>query len=143
RGTCLRRNYGSIIVRDDEIISTGYSGAPRGRMNCSDIGTCKREELNIPRGTQYEKCRSVHSELNAIISASRSDMLGSTLYLVGRDMKTGDLVKEADSCSMCKRAIINAGIEKIVIRDSHDDFRVVNVRKWIVEDESMTDKTGY
>ncbi len=143
RGTCLRRNYGSIIVKDDEIISTGYSGAPRGRMNCSDIGTCKREELKIPRGTQYEKCRSVHSELNAIISASRRDMMGATLYLVGRDMKTLELVSDADSCSMCKRAIINAGIEKIVIRDTKDDYRVVNVRKWIVEDESMTDKTGY
>jgi dCMP deaminase len=143
RGTCLRRNYGSIIVKDDEIISTGYSGAPRGRVNCCDLGTCKREELNIPRGTQYEKCRSVHSELNAIISASRRDMLGATLYLVGKDMKTRDLVQNADSCSMCKRAIINAGIEKIVIRDTVDEYRVVNVRKWIVEDESMTDKVGY
>ena len=143
RGTCLRRNYGSIIVKDDEIIATGYTGAPRGRKNCCDIGTCKREELNIPRGTQYEKCRSVHAELNCCLSCSRRDMIGSTLYLAGKDMKTGELVKDADSCSMCKRAIINSGIEKVIIRDTQDEYRVINVRKWVIEDESLTDQVGY
>ena len=110
RGTCLRRNYGAIIVKNDEIISTGYVGAPRGRKNCCDMGRCVRTELNIPRGERYEVCRSVHAEANAIISASRHEMLDSTLYLVGKDAKTGELVENASSCSMCKRQIINAGI---------------------------------
>ena len=88
RGTCLRRNYGAIIVKNDEIVSTGYSGAPRGRKNCINLGYCMRESLNIPQGERYELCRSVHAEANAIISASRRDMLGATLYLAGRDMKT-------------------------------------------------------
>ena len=69
RGTCLRRNFGAVIVKNDEVISTGYTGAPRGRCNCSDLGTCIRQQLNIPRGERYEKCRSVHAEANAIISA--------------------------------------------------------------------------
>ena len=84
RSTCLRRMYGAIIVRNDEIISTGYNGAPRGRINCTDAGRCARVEMNIPSGERYELCRSVHAEANAIISASRRDMIGSTLYLVGR-----------------------------------------------------------
>lgn len=87
RGTCLRRNFGAIIVKNDEIIATGYTGAPRGRKNCTDLNFCKREELNIPRGTHYELCRSVHAEANCIISASRKDMIGATLYLVGKNKK--------------------------------------------------------
>lgn len=143
RGTCLRRNFGAIIVKNDEIISTGYSGAPRGRKNCSDLGFCRREQLNVPRGTRYELCRSVHAEANCIISASRRDMIDSTLYLVGMDVKTGELVKDANSCSMCKRLIINAGIEKVVIRDTMDDYRIVNVSEWVENDDSLTDKEGY
>ena len=114
RGTCLRRNYGSIIVKNDEIISTGYTGAPRGRKNCIDLNLCIREKLNVPRGKQYELCRSVHSEANAIISASRRDMIGATLYLVGKDAKTGEYVENANSCSMCKRLIVNSGIKNII-----------------------------
>ena len=86
RGTCLRRNYGAVIVKNDEVVSTGYVGAPRGRQNCSDIGKCIRNELNIPRGERYELCRSVHAEANAIISASRSQMLGADMYLAGKDV---------------------------------------------------------
>ena len=82
RATCLRRVYGAIIVKNDEIISTGYNGAPRGRRNCVDMGFCTREAMQVPRGQRYELCRSVHAEANAIISASRRDMVGSTLYLV-------------------------------------------------------------
>ena len=95
RSTCLRRKYGAIIVRNDEIISTGYNGAPRGRRNCSDIGTCTRETLRIPSGERYELCRSVHAEANAIISASRQDMIGASLYLVGRDAATNELLSDA------------------------------------------------
>lgn len=143
RGTCLRRNYGSIIVKNDEILSTGYVGAPRGRENCIDIGYCMREKLNIPRGERYEMCRSVHSEANAIISASRRDMIGATLYLVGIDESTKSYVENASSCAMCKRMIINAGISAVVIRDSIQDFRVIDVQDWIENDESMTEKMGY
>ncbi|MGL4774459.1 MAG: deoxycytidylate deaminase [Clostridium sp.] len=145
RGTCLRRNYGSIIVKNDEIISTGYTGAPRGRKNCIDLNTCIRDELNVPRGTRYEICRSVHSEANAIISASRRDMLGATLYLVGKDAKTDEYVENANSCSMCKRLIINSGIEKVVIRDTKEKFRVINAEEWVHVDDSlqMQKELGY
>lgn len=143
RGTCLRRNYGAIIVKHDEIISTGYSGAPRGRMNCSDMGYCIRQKLNIPRGQNYEKCRSVHAEANCIISASRRDMIGATLYLVGKDMDTGKYVQDANSCSMCKRLILNAGIERVIIRDSEEKYRAILASKWIEDDDSMSESMGY
>lgn len=143
RGTCLRRNYGAIIVKNDEIISTGYSGAPRGRKNCIDLGYCMRDKLNIPRGQMYEKCRSVHAEMNACLSASRRDMIDGVLYLVGRDMKTKELIVDANSCAMCKRIIINAGIEKVIIRDSENEYRVIRVEEWIDDDDSLTQKIGY
>lgn len=143
RGTCLRRNYGAIIVNNDEIISTGYSGAPRGRENCCNLGYCIRQKLNIPRGQNYEKCRSVHAEANCIISASRRDMIGSTLYLVGKDMESGEYVSNANSCSMCKRLILNAGIDRIIIRDTSDRYRAIEVGKWIEEDDSLSDVFGY
>ena len=137
RSTCMRRRYGAIIVRSDEIISTGYNGAPRGRKNCSDLGYCAREALNIPSGERYELCRSVHAEANAIISASRRDMLGGIMYLVGRDAKTGELLHDTTSCSMCRRMIINAGITKIVARIDEADFTVTDVGEWIAKDDSV------
>ena len=143
RTTCLRRKYGAIIVKNDQIISTGYVGAPRGRANCSDIGVCTREKLNIPRGERYEMCRSVHAEANAIISASRNDMLGGTLFLVGKEVATGELIANANSCAMCKRMIINAGIETVVIRDTQDEYRVINVEDWVKDDESLRGQMGY
>ena len=143
RGTCLRRNYGTIIVKNDEILSSGYTGSPRGRKNCLDLGFCRREKLNIPRGQRYELCRSVHSEANAIISASRNEMLGSSLYMVGTDITGETYVENANSCSMCKRLIINAGIEKVYIRDNKDDFRVISVKDWIENDESLDCQLGY
>ena len=143
RGTCLRRHYGAVIVKNDEVISTGYVGAPRGRKNCTDLNWCLREKLGIPRGERYELCRSVHAEANAIISAPRDKMLGSSLYLVGIDMSTGDYVKNANSCSMCKRMVINAGIEKIYIRDSKNEYRVVEVNDWVENDESLDGVFGY
>ena len=137
RGTCLRRNFGAIIVKNDEIVSTGYVGAPRGRKNCSDLGYCTREKLQIPRGERYELCRSVHAEANAIISAARRDMLGAILYLVGKDAKTGDLVSNACCCAMCKRMVINAGIEKVIARINNEEYSTVFVRDWIYNDESI------
>lgn len=143
RGTCLRRNFGSIIVKNDQIVSTGYVGAPRGRVNCIDRGLCIRETLGIPRGERYELCRSVHAEANAIIHASRNDMIGSTLYLVGKNAVTGKYVENASSCSMCKRMIINAGISRVVIRNTKKKFTDVNVQDWIIDDESMDGFMGY
>lgn len=143
RGTCLRRNFGAIIVKNDEIISTGYTGAPRRRKNCIDIGSCRREKLGIPRGERYELCRSVHAEANCIISASRISMLGGVMYLAGKDMKTNELVSDASSCAMCKRLIINAGIDKLVIRNTPDKYTVVEVQSWVDNDDSLTDETGY
>ncbi|MBS4785823.1 MAG: dCMP deaminase family protein [Clostridiales bacterium] len=144
RGTCLRRNFGAIIVQNDQIISTGYVGAPRGRKNCCDLGYCTRERLQIPRGERYEMCRSVHAEANAIISASRMDMLGATLFLVGREVSTGGYVSGANPCAMCKRMIVNAGIETVVIRDDRENFRVIDVAEsYVQNDESLEDNRGY
>lgn len=143
RGTCLRRNFASIIVKNDEIIATGYSGAPRGRKNCSDLGFCRREQLNVPRGTRYELCRSVHAEQNAVISARRQDMIGSTLYLVGKEQKTGEYVENASPCSLCKRFIINSGIDKVIIRDTRTDYRIVEVSQWVDEDDSLMGDCSY
>ena len=115
RSTCMRRHYGAIIVQDDEIVSSGYNGAPRGRRNCGDLGYCAREALNIPSGERYELCRSVHAEANAIISAPRREVLGATLYMVCKDPETGALIPGSTSCSMCRRLIINAGISLSLI----------------------------
>ena len=139
RATCLRRVYGAIIVKNDEIISTGYNGAPRGRKNCVDLGFCTREELQVPRGERYELCRSVHAEANAIISASRRDMVGGTIYLVGRDARTNALLPDAMSCSMCKRQIINAGIDQVVIRQTPTEYRTIPVSDWVENDDSIFD----
>lgn len=143
RGTCMRRKFGAIIVKNDEIISTGYVGAPRGRMNCSDLGYCMREKLNIPKGERYELCRSVHAEANAIISAPRSEMIGASIYLACHDAKTDQLYGEVEPCSMCKRLIINAGISTVYIRTSEDQFRTVDVNSWIVNDDSLSLNSGY
>ena len=137
RATCLRRVYGAIIVKNDEIISTGYNGAPRGRQNCSEVGFCTRDYLSIPSGERYELCRSVHAEANAIISAARRDMLGGTLYLVGRDAKTGELLRDTMPCSMCKRLIINAGITQVVVRTGSESHKVIHVRDWVFNDDSL------
>lgn len=143
RGTCLRRNFGAIIVKNDEIISTGYTGAPRGRKNCIDLGYCMREQLRIPRGERYEKCRSVHAEANACLSAARRDMIDATLYLVGKEKKNGKYVENGNSCSMCKRMIINSGISKVVIRDDQVNYREIEVSDWIENDDSLVDNAGY
>lgn len=137
RSTCLRRKYGAIIVKNDEILSTGYNGAPRGRVNCSELGYCNREQLNIPSGQRYELCRSVHAEANAIISASRRDMIGASIYLVGRDARTGELLHDAMSCSMCKRQIINAGIDRVIIRTGETEYITIPVSDWVENDDSI------
>ena len=121
RATCLRRVFGAIIVKNDEIISTGYNGAPRGRRNCVDMG------------------RSVHAEANAIISAARRDMVGGTLYLVGRNAQTGELLHDATSCAMCRRLVINAGLSKVVIRNTETEYSVVDVQDWVDLEDDVPD----
>ena len=143
RATCLRRCWGAVIVKNDEIISTGYNGAPRGRKNCTDVGFCIREKLNVPRGERYELCRSVHAEQNAIISASRRDTIGATLYIVGVDAKTREYVEKSMPCAMCKRTIINSGIEKVIIRDNKEKYREIDVQEFIDNDESLEGSMGY
>lgn len=138
RSTCLKRHYGAVIVKDDEIIATGYNGAPRGRENCCDIGSCLRIKMGIPSGQRYEICRSVHAEMNAIISASRKDMKGATLYLVGVE-PDGSYTKNAEPCSMCKRNIINAGIAFVVVRKPtliEDDYEIIDTKYYIEHDDS-------
>ena len=139
RATCLRRVYGAIIVKNDEIISTGYNGAPRGRANCVDMGFCSREAAQVPRGERYELCRSVHAEANAIISAARRDMVGGTLYLVGRNAQTGELLHDATSCAMCRRMVINAGLSKVIIRTTASEFSVVDVQDWVNLEDDVPD----
>ena len=143
RSTCMRRKFGAIIVKDDSIVSTGYNGAPRGRANCNEINFCIREKLNIPRGERYELCRSVHAEANAIIAASRDRMLGSTLYMACVSPEDGSLFAGTSSCMMCKRQIINAGIETVIIRDTADEYRIVKVSEWIENDDSLSGEFGY
>ena len=138
RSTCLRIRYGAVIVKDDEIVSTGYNGAPRGRKNCSDLGFCLRNARGIPSGERYELCRSVHAEANAIISAGRRDMLGSSLYLAARDAQSNEVLAKRTSCSMCRRLIINAGIKTVFIREDEEHYSTVDVEHdWIEEDDSL------
>ena len=112
RSTCLRRQYGAVIVKDDEIVSTGYNGAPRIYPNCSDLKTCERERLKVPHGEQYEKCVAVHAEQNAIISASRKEMLEGRIYLAG--FENGVELINPMPCLICSRMIANAGIKYVI-----------------------------
>ena len=139
RATCLRRKYGAVIVKNDELIATGYNGAPRGRENCTDLDFCAREKLNIKQGQNYELCRSVHAEQNAIISAARRDTKGATMYMVGIDAKTGEVLDHIDSCIMCKRVVINAGIERVIVKDksSKEGYKIDDVNDWIKFDEVL------
>ena len=139
RSTCCRRKVGAILVKDKRVIATGYNGAPRGRKNCTDLGFCSREALNVPRGERYELCRSVHAEANAIISAARRDMVGGTLYLVGRNAQTGELLHDATSCAMCRRLVINAGLAKVVIRNTETAFSTVDVQDWVDLEDDVPD----
>ena len=143
RSTCIRRNFGAVIVKNDEIISTGYNGAPRGRKNCSDLKYCMREKLNIQRGERYELCRSIHGEQNAIISAKRSDISDADIYLVGKNFNDGSYVSDARSCAMCKRIIINAGIKNIYVRNDKENYTKIEVQDYIDNDETLEGTLGY
>lgn len=137
RSTCMRRKYGAIIVRNDEILSTGYNGAPRGRRNCTDLGLCMRENLGIPSGQRYELCRSVHAEANAIISAARRDCIGGTMYLVGKDAGSGQISENKPPCPLCRKMLINAGLSQLVVRGSDGKYEIYNVQDWVFDDDSL------
>ena len=143
RATCLRRRFGAIIVKNDVIVSTGYNGAPRGRKNCTDLEFCYRDKLQIPRGERYELCRSVHAEQNAIIAAPREQMLGATLYMVCTSPEDGSVMPGCNSCMMCKRTILNAGITTVVVRDTATEYRVIDTRDWVENDDSLSGKFGF
>ena len=128
---CKRRQVGALIVKDNMIISDGYNGTPSGFENiCEDENGITKPYV-------------LHAEANAIISAPREKMLGSVLYMVGTEVKTGEYISNSSSCSMCKRLVINAGIEKVYIRDTKDTFRVINVIDWVNNDESLECTLGY
>ncbi|MBU3918715.1 dCMP deaminase family protein [Patescibacteria group bacterium] len=127
RATCLRRKFGAVIVRDDQIISCGYCGSPRGAPNCIDIGKCLRDELKVPSGERYELCRSVHAEANAVINAARSgvSVLGGTIYVCGENAEDGETLNDSMPCQMCRRVIINSGIKRVVVpseQGTHEYF---------------------
>lgn len=124
RGSCLRRSFGAIIVKEDRVISTGYTGQVTGEPNCVDLGTCYRQENNIPSGTMYEVCRSLHAEWNAIINVGREERKGSTIYIVGKDMNTKEYV-DAIPCEICKRLIKESGISKVVYRNAEGNMEVL------------------
>jgi len=134
RGTCLRRQYGAVIVKDDQIISTGYAGAPRGVANCVDLGVCLREELEVPPGERYELCRSVHAEMNAVLHAARERTLGSVMYLFGLEVGTGLPTANPEPCLLCRRVIINAGIERVVVQPAGQGLKNLYPADWIEEE---------
>lgn len=149
RSTCIKQRHGAILVKDDEIISTGYNGAPRGTFNCTDLNICFREKHHIPYGTREELCGSVHAAQNAIINAARTDMLYSVLYIYAWDIGTNSIVKDPDMCLLCKRMVINAGIEEVVYADRDGlyydpvrgyGYRIAKVEKWKTEYRDMLDR---
>ena len=143
RSTCLRRHYGCVVVKNDEIISTGYNGAPRGRKNCDELGYCYRDKMNVARGERYELCRSVHAEQNAIISAARKDLIDSTMFIVGINVKTKEIEPHSTSCMMCKRVVINSGIKEVIVREPNNEYTIYKVEDWITDDDSLNGKLGY
>lgn len=137
RSTCRRQRYGALIVRDDEIVATGYNGAPRGRANCIDLGYCIQERRQISPAQRFDLCRSVHAEANAIISAARSACIGGTIYLVGRDVTTGALIAQKEPCTICRRMMINAGLSQMIVRQSGGRYQVFHVQDWVFQDDTL------
>ncbi len=134
RSTCLRRRYGAVVVKDDVIVSTGYNGAPRGVVNCSEIG-CLKDLVGAPHFSGYDYCIGVHAEENAIINAARygAKVLGGILYLYGEDAKTNE-VCEGLPCPRCRRVLINAGITNVITKRADGYIINFNVQTWIDEE---------
>ena len=132
RSTCFRRSIGAIIVRDDQIISTGYVGAPRKTRDSLDHGFCLRDRLAIPHGERYELCRSVHAEQNAIINAARAgvSLLGGDMYIYGIAPDSGQPI-DAFPCFICKKMIINAGLRRVVCSTESGGINIFSIEDWI------------
>lgn len=154
RSTCMRTRHGCVIVKNDQIVATGYTGAPRNVMDCAERGTCLRSELKIPSGQRYEICRSVHSEQNAIINAARAgvSLYDGTLFLFSLKVFEGkEKIINAMPCFICKKMVINAGIKTFVARQADGSFAVYDVKKWAKEwqkkdmlgDEKIYDSNYY
>jgi dCMP deaminase len=131
RSTCFRRSIGAIIVRDDQIISTGYVGAPRKTKSSHEHGFCLRDRLGIPHGERYELCRSVHAEQNAIINAARAgvSLLGGNMYIYGT-IYNEDKPINAFPCFICKKMIINAGLDRIICSTAGGGKKAFRVSRW-------------
>ncbi len=149
RSTCYRAKHGAIIVRNDQIIATGYLGSPRKTKDCWERGNCLRSEMNIPSGQRYELCRSVHAEQNAIINAARAgiSVLGATMYLYSTVIRDEvEKPQDAYPCFICKKMIINAGIEKLVGRQADESLKVYEVGDWVEdwqEHDLLDDRQQY
>ncbi len=131
RSTCFRRSIGTIIVRDDQIISTGYAGAPRKTRDSLEHGFCLRDKLGIPHGERYELCRSVHAEQNAIINAARAgvSLLGGDIYIYG-SISGEEKPVNAFPCFICKKMIINAGLDRVVCSTATGKKKIFRVSQW-------------
>lgn len=138
RSTCLRRQYGAIIVKNDEIIATGYNGSPRGKTNCCDDGICLREKFGVPKGQRYELCRAVHAEQNAIISASRQEMIDSKLYIAG--LESDGSYADPTPCLICAKMIVNSGIKEVIGRNKDGTIKVIPVEE--LKTEVSIDEIG-
>lgn len=137
--TCLNKQWGAIIVNDTDILSMGYIGAPRGRQNCIDIQQCYKHKWDDCDENARGVCRGVHAEANAIISARRADMEGSSLYLVGLDIRNGGYVKDPHCCKFCKMMIINAKIRDVYIRINKMAYKRETVLSWVDADDTLLD----
>ena len=135
--SCIRNNYGCVIVKDDKIISSGYTGAPTSWKTCASLGECLRRKHNMPSGMGYDLCRSVHAEWRALISASPEQLKGSTLYLVGINARSDKYVDDNEPCSICKRMIIESGISTVVMRDTKETYRIARVSDWSKNDDTL------
>jgi dCMP deaminase len=131
RSTCWRRSIGAIIIRDDQIISTGYVGAPRKTKSSLEHGFCLRDKLKIPHGQRYELCRSVHAEQNAIINAARAGvgLLGGDIYIYG-SVFGKDKTIDAFPCFICKKMIINAGLNRVICSTADGKIKIFRVSNW-------------
>jgi dCMP deaminase len=145
RGTCICISFGVVIVRDDQIISTGYVGAPRKTKDCMELGYCIRRKKNVPSGSGYEMCRSVHAEMNAIINSARAgvSLLGGDLYLhTSQREKDGSLsLVKAYPCLLCKKMIINSGIKRFIGNEADGSVSIYDVDNWIKDWQEIEDIT--
>jgi len=132
RSTCIKRKYGAVIVKDDTVISTGYNGSPRGFDNCCDIGDCPRIKLDMHQGEGYGICRAIHAEQNALLNCSKTQTLGADLYLAGVNPKD-NTVHKAKPCPICARLIIQAGIEKVIMRtgEKEDEYIIIPAKELV------------